>query len=138
MGLEGWGYQDVLPFFKKSEDFVGEVEDEEKYHGRGGDMKVTTDGHKEPIMETFLRGGEELGYKVGDFNGAVQEDIFTFAHTTTHQGFRLVDIFSSLSSFSRRSGTYKAFAERFVGKNLTVATYSHVTKVLVEDGQWSS
>jgi len=57
-------------------------------------------------MDTFLRAGEELGYKVGDFNGAVQEDIFTLAHTTTHRGFR--------------SGTYKAFAERFVGKNLSV------------------
>ena len=39
-----------------------------------------------------------------------------------------------LSVFSR-SGTYKAFAERFVGKNLTVLTHSHVTKVLVEDGR---
>ena len=92
MGLEGWGYEDVLPFFKKSEDFVGQVEEKEKYHGQGGDMKVTTEGHKEPIMETFLRGGEELGYKVGDFNGAVQEDIFTLAHTTTHRGFRLDDV----------------------------------------------
>jgi len=121
MGLEGWGYQDVLPFFKKSEDFVGQVEDKEKYHGQGGDMKVTSEGHKEPIMETFLRAGEELGYKVGDFNGAVQEDIFTLAHTTTHRAFR--------------SGTYKAFAERFVGNNLTVLTHSLVTKVLIEEGR---
>ena len=34
-----------------------------------------------------------------------------------------------------RSGTYMAFAERFVGKNLTVLTHSHVTKVLVEDSR---
>ena len=90
MGLEGWGYQDVLPFFKKSEDFVGDVEDREEYHGQGGDMKVTSEGHKQPIIEMFLQAGEELGYKVGDFNGAVQEDIFTSAHTTTHRGFRSV------------------------------------------------
>ena len=90
MGLEGWGYQDVLPFFKKSEDFVGSVEDREVYHGQGGDMKVTSEGHKQPIIDTFLQAGEELGYKVGDFNGAVQEDIFTSAHTTTHRGFRSV------------------------------------------------
>ena len=109
MGLEGWGYQDVLPFFKKSEDFVGEVEDEEKYHGKGGDMKVTTDGHKEPIMETFLRGGEELGYKVGDFNGAVQEDIFTFAHTTTHHGFRLVDFFQLFIFIFTQVGNLQGF-----------------------------
>ena len=90
MGLEGWGYQDVLPFFKKSEDFVGDVEDRDEYHGQGGDMKVTSEGHKQPIIDTFLQAGEELGYKVGDFNGAVQEDIFTSAHTTTHRGFRSV------------------------------------------------
>ena len=90
MGLEGWRYQDVLPFFKKSEDFVGDVEDREEYHGQGGDMKVTSKGHKQPIIDTFLQAGEELGYKVGDFNGAVQEDIFTSAHTTTHRGFRSV------------------------------------------------
>ena len=90
MGLEGWGYQDVLPFFKKSEDFVGDVEDREEYHGQGGDMKVTSEGHKQPIIDTFLQAGKELGYKVGDFNGAVQEDIFTSAHTTTHRGFRSV------------------------------------------------
>ena len=100
MGLEGWGYQDVLPFFKKSEDFVGQVEDKEKYHGQGGDMKVTSEGHKEPIMETFLRAGEELGYKVGDFNGAVQEDIFTLAHTTTHRAFRLVELLQLCQCFS--------------------------------------
>ena len=90
MGLEGWGYQDVLPFFKKSEDFVGDVEDREEYHGQGGDMKVTSEGHKQPIIDTFLQAGKELGYKVGDFNWAVQEDIFTSAHTTTHRGFRSV------------------------------------------------
>ena len=88
MGLEGSGYQDVLPFFKKSEDFVGSVEDREVYHGQGGDMKVTSEGHKQPIIDTFLQAGKELGYKVGDFNGAVQEDIFTSAHTTTYRGFR--------------------------------------------------
>ena len=53
-------------------------------------MKVTSEGHKQPIIDTFLQAGKELGYKVGDFNGAVQEDIFTSAHTTTHRGFRSV------------------------------------------------
>ena len=37
--------------------------------------------------------------------------------------------------FFLRSGTYKAFAERFVGNNLTVLTHSLVTKVLIEEGR---
>ena len=137
MGLEGWGYQDILPFFKKSEDFVGDVEDREEYHGQGGDMKVTSEGHKQPIIDTFLQAGEELGYKVGDFNGAVQEDIFTSAHTTTHRGFRSVCLKGCCHHCSKflRSGTYKAFAERFAGQNLTVVTHAHVTKVLIEAGR---
>ena len=57
LGLEGWGYRDVLPFFKMSEDFMGEVEDKEKYHGQGGDLKVTKDGFRVPIMDTFMRAG---------------------------------------------------------------------------------
>jgi choline dehydrogenase-like flavoprotein len=121
LGLEGWGYEDVLPFFTKSEDFVGEVEDKERYHGQGGDMKVTSNGFKEPIVETFLEAARELGYKVGDINGALEDKGFNSMHTTTHQG--------------SRSGTYWAFAERFAGGNLTVLTHSHVTRVLLEDGR---
>ena len=121
LGLEGWGWEDVLPYFKKSEQFVGEVEDREKYHGQDGDMKVTTEGFKEPITDAFLRAGEELGYRVGDINGGVQDSGFTKAHTTTYQG--------------SRSGTYRAFAERFAGGNLTVLTHCHVTRVLLEEGR---
>ena len=121
LGLEGWGWGDVLPYFRKSEDFVGEVEDRERYHGQGGAMKVTTGGFKEPIMDVFLRAGEELGYKVGDINGAVEDQGFTKSHTTTYEG--------------SRSGTYRAFAEPFAGGNLTVLTHGHVTRVLLEDGR---
>ena len=121
LGLEGWGYQDVLPFFKMSEDFVGEVEDKEEYHGLGGDLKVTKDGFQVPIMESFMRAGDELGYGTGDINGAAQDEGFFYTQTTTHGGFR--------------SGTYRAFAERFVGGNLTVLSHGHVTRVLVEGGR---
>ena len=42
---------------------------------------------------------------------------------------------SSLFLTFPRSGTYKAFAERFAGQNLTVLTHAHVTKVLIEAGR---
>ena len=73
---------------------------------------MTSEGFKEPIMASFLRAGEELGYPVGDINGAVEDGGFTLSHTTTHRGYR--------------AGTYRAFAEKWEGGNLTVLPYTQV------------
>ena len=96
MGLEGWGYEEVLPYFKKSEHFDSEVENKDEYHGIGGDLTVTTSNHKEPIIESFLKAGQEMGYDVGDINGAFQDSGFTKSQVTITKG--------------SRSGTFKAFA----------------------------
>ena len=121
LGLDGWGYKDVLPFFKKSEDFVGELTGEKSFHGVGGEMAVSREHFTDPIMESFLEAGEELGFPVGDINAQFEDSGFTLAHTTTSQGFR--------------AGAYEAFAEQFVGGNLTVMTHAHVTRVLIEEGK---
>jgi len=118
MGLEGWGYKDVMPFFKKSENFKGEIESKEKYHGTGGRLTVYKDNWKEPITEAYLKAGEELGYKTGDINGELQDGGFTPSHVTMDNGYR--------------TGTYKAFAEQYVGDKITVSTFSHVNKVVLE------
>ena len=97
LGLEGWGYEDVLPYFKKSEDFDSEVENKEEYHNIGGALTVTTSNHREPIIESFLNAGKEMGYDVGDINGAFQEAGFTKSQVTMTKGFRSV--------------TFKAFAD---------------------------
>ena len=109
----------MLPFFKKSEDFVGKPVT--NIHGVGGELKVSRERFTDPIVKIFLEAGEELGYPVGDTNGEFEDSGFTVAHTTTHQGFR--------------AGTFEAFAEQFVGGNLTVMTHAHVTRVLVEEGR---
>eukprot|EP00092_Neocalanus_flemingeri_P004698 GFUD01005063.1.p1 GENE.GFUD01005063.1~~GFUD01005063.1.p1 ORF type:complete len:608 (-),score=134.10 GFUD01005063.1:206-2029(-) len=119
MGLEGWGYEDVLPYFKKSENFESDIENKDVYHGVGGELTVTKDNWKEPITDVYLKAGEELGYKVGDINGELQDGGFTPSHVTMTKGYR--------------TGTFKAFAEKFVGSNLEVLTYSHVNKVVLED-----
>ena len=121
MGLEGWGYKDVLPYFRKSEDFDSDVENKDLYHSEGGDLTVTKNYHREPIVETFLDAGKELGYDVGDINGAFQDSGFSQSHVTMTNGFR--------------SGTFKAFAEKFVGNNLTLLTYSHVNRVVMDGKQ---
>ena len=76
---------------------------------------METAGYKEPIIHTFLRAGEQLGYKIGDTNGEMEDQGFSEIHRTQYNGLR--------------AGTYKAFAEKHVGKNLTVLTYTQVTGV---------
>ena len=119
MGLEGWGFEEVLPFFKKSEGLVGHQQSDK--HGVGGGLKVSTDRFIDPIMSSFLDAGEELGYPVGDINGDFEDSGFTLAQTTINKGYR--------------AGAYEAFAEKFAGGNLTVMTHAHVTRVLIEDGK---
>ena len=109
----------MLPFFKKSEDFVGKPE--KNFHGVGGELKVSRERFTDPIVKIFLEAGEELGHPVGDINGVFQDSGFTVAQTNTHQGFRV--------------GAFEAFAEQFVGGNLTVMTHAHVTRVLIEEGR---
>ena len=62
-----------------------------------------------------------LHLQVGDINGDEQNSGFTIPQTTTVNG--------------KRAGTFRAFAEPFVGGNLTLSTHSHVTLVIIEDGK---
>ena len=74
MGLDGWGYEDILPYFKN---FDSDVDKKDIYHNTGGDLTFTTNNHGEPIIETFLEAGKELGYDIGDINGEFQDSGFS-------------------------------------------------------------
>ena len=65
----GWGYADVLPFFRKLEDHR---EGETPYHGKGGPIAVTSlRGGAHPLCASFIKGSSELGIAENrDFNGA--------------------------------------------------------------------
>jgi len=121
LGLEGWGYQDVLPYFKKSENLESEVSSKEKFHGTSGRLTVTKDNFKEPIIDYFMKSAEERGYKVGDVNGDLEDEGFTPAQIKVRNGFR--------------TGTYKAFAEEYTGNLLTVLTFANVNKVIFKDNK---
>src|SRR5437879_15420 len=49
LGNEGWGYEDVLPFFKLPEDYEGK---RSQYHGSGGPLSVTNNLHATPAAES--------------------------------------------------------------------------------------
>jgi choline dehydrogenase-like flavoprotein len=72
-GATGWGYRDVLPYFKRSENnqrFANE------FHAYGGPLGVSNPISPLPICEAFFQAGQELGIPFNvDFNGAVQEGL---------------------------------------------------------------
>ncbi|KKJ76758.1 choline dehydrogenase [Kiloniella litopenaei] len=117
LGNPGWSYQDVLPYFKKSE--VNQLGDD-GYRGTDGPMHVSDvseDLH--PLCQNFIRAGQELGLAYNEnFNGAEQEGIGLY-QTTTRNGFR--------------ESAAKAFLHPALKrKNLKLTTHAHVSKVLFD------
>ncbi len=73
LGNEGWSYQDVLPYFKKAENFERGADE---YHGVGGPLAVSDPRGSLPICEAFFAAGEELGIPRNfDVNGASQDGL---------------------------------------------------------------
>jgi choline dehydrogenase len=71
MGLTGWGYADVLPYFKRSETLQGGGD---AYHGGEGPLYISKASSPSPIYSRFIAAGGEAGYKLTqDFNGYQQE-----------------------------------------------------------------
>ena len=115
----GWGYHDVLPYFKKAEaneSLSGE------FHGQEGPLPVSENRYRHPMTMAFVRAGQEMGLPyVNDFNGASQEGV-GFYQTTTHNGARASTARTYLKSVRDDS-------------KLTVITDALAHKVIVENGR---
>jgi choline dehydrogenase len=71
MGLTGWGYGDVLPYFKRSESLEGGGD---AWHGAEGPLHISKAHSKNPIYSSFIAAGVQAGHKqTSDFNGFQQE-----------------------------------------------------------------
>ena len=64
MGADGWSYDEVLPYFLKSENSL--LKEESKYHSTGGPLTITYPSYTTELDEAFIEAGKKLGYKVGD------------------------------------------------------------------------
>ncbi|MDP3263654.1 MAG: choline dehydrogenase [Tabrizicola sp.] len=72
MGADGWGYADVLPYFKRMEHSHGGSGPE--YRGTEGPLHITRGPRSNPLFDAFIKAGEQAGYPVTtDYNGAQQE-----------------------------------------------------------------
>ncbi len=119
LGNNGWDYESVLPYFKKSED---QARGESKYHGTGGPLKVSDLRLRRPIADHFIAGASECQIPINDdYNGASQEGIGYFQQTA-HKGYR----------WSTAKGFLKPARKR---RNLTVLTGAQTLRVLIKDSQ---
>jgi choline dehydrogenase len=85
LGNTGWGYDDVLPYFVKSE---GNQRGAIPLHGGDGPLKVSDIGAKHELIEAFIDGAGQTGVpRTDDFNGAAQEGA-GYYQLTTHKGWR--------------------------------------------------
>ena len=117
MGLKGWDYASVLPYFKRSETLD---KGENEYHGGSGPLNISSSPLSSPLYRAFIQAGEQAGYKVtDDFNGAQQEGFGPYQRTI-HKG-------------ERWSASY-AYLRPVVDvrDNLTVISTGRVTRVLFE------
>ena len=79
LGNSGWAYDDVLPYFKKSEN--NEVV-EDAFHGTGGPLNVASIRTSNPFQEYFLEAGRQLQLPMSsDFNGAEQTGLGVYQVT---------------------------------------------------------
>jgi choline dehydrogenase-like flavoprotein len=78
-GCEGWSYDEVLPYFKRSED---NERGEDAYHGVGGPLRVADGRSMHPLVDTMLEAARQAGHEHNpDFNGARQEGVGRFQLT---------------------------------------------------------
>ena len=104
-GNIGWGYDDVLPYFLKSEDNQNPFLAGTKYHGKGGYLTVGEASYRTPLGAAFIQGGVEMGYTNRDCNSQFQTGKFKKSHNfpqcTINMSLRLYD--STGNNPSRKS-----------------------------------
>ena len=127
-GCEGWSYRDVLPYFKRSENFDAGPEDE--FHGKGGELNVTYVETKYPITDVYLEGASSIGIpRNDDVNGKAQAGI-GYAQVNMKDGKRWSSSHAFLSPEVRRRPNLKivlhAAAKRilFEGKKAVGVEYA--------------
>mgnify|MGYP001197271082 FL=1 len=118
-GNRGWGYADVLPYFRRLEKRIGDFDP--RYRSGDGELAVTDNPWIHPLCEAFIAGAESLGIpRNPDYNAEKQEGI-SYTQRTINNGLRTSAARAFLHPVKRRA-------------NLSVMTHAHATG-LVLDGR---
>jgi choline dehydrogenase len=119
MGCEGWGYDDVLPYFLRSE---SNWRGASQYHGSQGPLQVRGIDNQRlldsPLREAAIRAGHAV---TEDYDGAQQD------------GYARGDV--AIDARGRRSSSARAYLQPVRGRaNLQLVTHARATRVLLEEG----
>jgi choline dehydrogenase-like flavoprotein len=120
LGNTGWSYEDVLPYFRKSEHNERIHND---YHGQHGPLNVSDLHSDNPYQQTFIEAAKQVGYPLNDdFNGAEQEGLGVY-QVTQKKG--------------ERWSAARGYLFPYIGKrpNLHVVTQAKVSRIVIENGR---
>ncbi|MEC8564592.1 MAG: GMC family oxidoreductase N-terminal domain-containing protein, partial [Pseudomonadota bacterium] len=116
LGNRGWSYNDILPYFRKSENFE---RGGDAYRGGGGPLNVADMYEKHELVDAFIDAGVEIGSKRNpDYNGAEQEG-FGYYQITQRNG--------------RRESAARAYLNPAKNRaNLHIETDAHVQNIIIK------
>ena len=113
MGNNGWGWEDVLPLFKRAE---RNERGADEFHGDQGPLSVSNMRIQRPITDAWVAAAQAAGYKYNpDYNGAEQEGV-GFFQLTAHNGRRCSSAVAYLNPVKKRP-------------NLSIITHAQVDKI---------
>ena len=117
-GCVGWGYEDLMPYFRRAED---NSRGASPYHGTGGPLAVTDPRYKSQACAAFIAAAQEQGAKANDdFNGPRQDGVGWYQVTQRN---------------GQRCSAATAYLHPALSRpNLTVLTDALVTNVIIEGG----
>ncbi len=119
LGCTGWSWNDVFPYFLKSENWQGEPN---QTHGRNGPLGVSEAPMQHPFTDTFMQACEEFGLRrIDDYCAGDIDGVFKMLCTQAD---------------GKRSSAARAFLGEAKGRpNLEIVTGATVEKVLIENGR---
>ena len=117
LGNTGWGWDDVMPYFKRAENWEGEAGD---VRGKAGPLNVSKSQLSRDVIDAWGEAAIAAGYKRNpDYNGVDQEGVGMFQMTMKN---------------GQRCSAAKAYlAPARKRKNLEIITHAHTTKIIVKN-----
>ena len=121
-GADGWGYADVLPYFKRMENWdSGGHGGDPAWRGNEGPLHVSRGPRTNPLTRAFVKAGEQAGYDVtGDYNGHQQEGFGPF-DATIYKG--------------RRWSAANAYLRPALKRDNCNLVQAFARKIIIEDGR---
>ncbi|EDW06812.1 glucose dehydrogenase [FAD, quinone] [Drosophila mojavensis] len=124
-GNHGWSYDEVLPYFLRSESAQLQGLEHSPYHNHSGPLSVEDVRYRSSLAHAYVRAAQQAGHSRTDYNGESQLGV-SYVQANTLKG--------------RRHSAFSAYIEpvRPLRKNLHILTMARVTRVLIDESTKSA